>query len=231
MKKSVVCLFAAFAAFATIQSSNAQVIADWTFETTSNSITGSGLSLGPLAADIGSGSASGTHASSTTWSHPAGNGSPSSFSATAWAVGDYFQFNVSTLGFSGIQLSFDQSSSNTRPGIFGLFYSVNGGSYTQFGVNYNVLPNAAPNPTWNINTYNSIYTSTFDLSSITALNNAASVSFRLVDMSTTSANGGTVAVGGTDRVDNFVVSVPEPSTLVLAGLGGAASLLAFRRRR
>ncbi len=207
-----------------------RLIAGWTFETSSNSITGTSLSLGPLAADVGSGSASGTHASAATWSHPAGNGSPSSLSVNTWAIGDYFQFNLSTIGFSGIQLSFDQTGSGTGPGVFGLFYSVNGSSYAQFGGNYNVLPNAAPNPTWNATTYNSIYTSTFNLSSITALNNASAVSFRLVDMSTTSAAGGTVAAGGTGRVDNFVVSVPEPSTLVLAGLGGAASLLAFRRK-
>jgi len=115
-----------------------------------------------------------------------------------------------------------------------LFYSVNGSSYTQFGANYSVLANASPNPVWNTTTYQAVYTSSIDLSSVTALDNAATVVFRLVDMSTTSANGGTVAAAGTDRVDNFTVSatpVPEPSTLALGLVGGFTCWVALRRKR
>ena len=75
---------------------------------------------------------------------------------------------------------------------------------------------------------------TFDLSTVTALDDQSSVFFRLVDTSTTSANAGTVAGGGTDRVDNFTVTataVPEPSTIALLTLGGAAGLVALRRKR
>src|SRR6185312_17097975 len=105
MKKSL-----ALAALVTISAapSFAQTVATWTFETTSNSITGSSTSLGPIAADVGTGSASGLHASSaSTWSHPSGNGSPSSFSVNTWAVGDYWQFQTSTIGFNGLSLSYD----------------------------------------------------------------------------------------------------------------------------
>jgi hypothetical protein len=56
----------------------------------------------------------------------------------------------------------------------------------------------------------------------------------LFDESAVSANGGTVGTGGTDRVDNFVVSaspVPEPSSLALGLIGGFAWLVALRRKR
>ena len=42
-----------------------------------------------------------------------GNGSPKSMSGNGWAVGDYWQFQSSTLGFSDIGISFDQISSST----------------------------------------------------------------------------------------------------------------------
>jgi hypothetical protein len=87
-----------------------------------------------------------------------------------------------------------------------------------------VLPNAYPNPTWNAMTNSGLYSFSFDLSSITAINDAADVYLRLIDNSTTSANGGLVGGAGTNRVDNFLVTgtaVPEPGTLVLLGIGGA----------
>ncbi|MGB8370349.1 MAG: PEP-CTERM sorting domain-containing protein [Verrucomicrobiia bacterium] len=231
--KNFLSFLTALAVFS-IATARADTLADWTFETTYALITGSSTALSGLAADSGSGTASGLHASTATWSSPAGNGSPHSFSVNTWTVGDYFQFSVSTLGFQDITLSFDQASSNTGPQNYGLFYSVNGGSYTQFGANYSVLANASPNPVWNTTTYQAVYTFSIDLSSVTALDNAATVVFRLVDMSTTSANGGTVATAGTDRVDNFTVSatpVPEPSTLALGLVGGFSCLVALRRKR
>jgi hypothetical protein len=83
---------------------------------------------------------------------------------------------------------------------------------------YMVLVNGAPNIAWSSGTYQSAFTFNFDLSSVTAIDNAASVTFRLVDMSTVSASGGAVGTGGTDRVDNFTVYVvPEPTGLVAVG--------------
>ncbi|HEY2154598.1 MAG TPA: hypothetical protein VGH33_03145, partial [Isosphaeraceae bacterium] len=57
----------------------ADVIADWTFETTLPT------TAGPFAPEVGSGAASGQHASASTYSTPVGNGSAHSFSSTAWA--------------------------------------------------------------------------------------------------------------------------------------------------
>jgi len=208
-------------------------IAQWTFET---SVPGgaagiTGQSISGITPEVGTGSASGFHASaSTTWSNPSGNGSVESFSGNNWGVGDYFEFQTSTVGFSGISVSFDQTSSGTGPRDFTLAYSTDGSNFTDFG-SYSVLANAAPNPVWTTATYQSVYTLSFDLSPVSALNNSASVYFRIVDASTTSAGGGTVGTAGTDRLDNFTVGVvPEPSSVALLCLG-AAGLLARRFRR
>jgi hypothetical protein len=80
------------------------------------------------------------------------------------------------------------------------------------------------------------FTFSYDLSSITALDDDSSVVFRIVDDSTTSINGGTVATSGTDRIDNFVVSgtadaVPEPSSMALTAVGGLLGLVTIRRKR
>src|SRR5690242_3123267 len=70
----------------------AATIATWTFETTAPA------TAGPFAPEVGAGAATGFHAGATTYSSPAGNGSAKSFSSNTWAVGDYYQFQVSTLG-------------------------------------------------------------------------------------------------------------------------------------
>jgi hypothetical protein len=151
-------------------------------------------------------------------------------SANTWTIGDYFEFSLSTLGYSQVELSFDQTGSNTGPGTFGLFYNVNGGGFLQFGSDYTLLVSS-----WNATTYNSAFTYNFDLSAITALDDAVTIAFRLVNMSTTSINGGTVAAGGTGRVDNFTVTatpIPEPSVAALfGGFGMLALVMASKRRK
>lgn len=240
MKKSVVLLFTGIIALANIQTTKADTIAQWTFEslTLSPSLTNATSAFG-IAADAGSGTASSSHASALTiFSTPVGNGSAKSLSANNWAVGDYLQFQVSTLTYSGISVSYDQISSSTGPGQFTLQYSTDGSTFTPFGSQYTVLVNASPN-TWGSVTPVSASSYTYDLSSITALDNASTVYFRVVDTGTLSAsqaNGGATApaASGTDRVDNFTVfttPVPEPSTIALAGIGGVAALFALRRRK
>jgi hypothetical protein len=205
----------------------ADTIAQWTFET---SIP---VTAGTFSPEVGAGSALGFHTSSAAvYSSPAGNGSAHSFSSNNWAVGDYYQFQVSTVGYSGITLSWDQTSSNTGPRDFQLQYSTNGTTFVNSGSVFSVLANAAPNPSWNSTTASALYS--FTVTSFgAALDNQASAFFRVVDASAVSANGGVVATGGTDRIDNFTVSgvaaVPEPETyaMLLAGLG----LLGFGTRR
>jgi len=207
----------------------ASTLAKWTFETSVPS------AAGPFNPEIGAGQASGFHSSgSTVYSNPVGNGSVESFSSNFWNVGDFYQFKISTTGFSGINLTWDQASSGTGPRDFVLRYSTDGTNFTTFGSQYAVQINGTPNSPWSsAGSPNSAFSFSRDLSSVSAINNAANVYFRLVMNSTVSANEGSIGTSGTNRVDNFSISaspVPEPATLAL-GLVGAIGLVAVGLRR
>lgn len=200
--------------------SQADVLSKWTFEDNTiynlgNGAVGgtgptvTGTSPGVFAADQGvltTGSeATGLHAAATTvWSGPVGNASSKSLSANTWAVGDYFQFKASTTGFDTIQVSWDQMGSNTGPRDFDFAYSTNGTDFTVLPALNNYV---VTNDGWGgSGTPNPVSTRTADLSSIAALTNQTFVYIRLIVDSTSSINGGTVATGGTGRVDNFTIS-------------------------
>ncbi|MCX8090053.1 MAG: PEP-CTERM sorting domain-containing protein [Verrucomicrobiae bacterium] len=209
-----------------------QTIALWNFESlTAPGSPGAGVWITNIAADVGSGVLSAWHAGSANYTTPSGNGSTKSLSANTWAVGDFFQVVVSTVGYSGIQVSFDQTSSSSGPGRFNLDYSTDGVNFTTFVSNYVVLVNgAAPNAAWNNTTYVPAYHYSFDLSSVTALNNAPTVYFRLVQSSPVTAGGGSPSATGTSRIDNFEVSaVPEPAATLLLLLG--AGYIGWARRQ
>ncbi len=217
--------------FISASAASAQTLAQWTFDINTPADLVNSTTIAGLPADVGTGTASGTHASAATdWTTPAGNGSDNSLSANTWAVGDYYQFSLSTAGYSGLGVSFDATGSGTGPRDFSFAYSTDGLVFTDFA-NYTVLLNGAPNLSWSTaNGNQSAYTTTFDLSSITALDNAASVYFRLVNTSTVSINEAVVGTGGTSRVDNFAVYVvPEPASAALIGLGLLALISARRR--
>ncbi len=217
MKKFLPCFCALLVAVGSVQAQ----IAQWTFDSLSFSASNTNsTSLFNVPADVGSGTASSTHATSSVFSTPSGNGSAESVSATRWTVGDYWQFQTSTLGDSGIQVSWDQTGSSSGPGRGLLLYSTDGSTFTPVGSDYTILENGTPHTTWGGVTRSAFYTFTYDLSAITVLNNAPTVYFRLADDSTISTGGGTAGTAGTDRVDNFRVAVvPEPASAVLGGLG------------
>jgi hypothetical protein len=208
------------------------VIANWTFEVNTPA-DASNTATGPsVTADIGAGAATGVHASAgTDWTTPTGNGSANSLSANEWQIGDYFQFQVNLTGFQDVTLAWDQTRSATGATTFDLQYSTDGSSFTTFSDNYTVLENLAGNGgTWNATTQIANYALSADLSSIAALDNDASVFFRL-----TAQVAGT-ATGGTGRVDNFVVNavaqevIPEPATLAIVGVLGGGLLMRRRTR-
>jgi predicted extracellular nuclease len=175
----------------------ATTIAQWTFESPNTPPDATAATYpNAIVPSVGTGNASGVHVSAATqWTTPAGNGSVDSLSSNNWAVNDYYQFAVSTSNFTAIQVSWDQTRSSTGPATFKLAYSTDGTSFTDFGSPYTISV-----VTWSSGAPVSTSSFAFDLSAITAIDNQSTVYFRLIS---TVAAGGT---GGTNRVDNFVVS-------------------------
>jgi hypothetical protein len=189
-------------------------LAKWTFETSVPT------TAGPLTPEEGAGSAtSNTGATGTGFSNPAGWGSSESWSSNNWAIGKYFQFQTSSTSFSGITVSWEQAGSNTGPKNFRLEYSTDGTNFTSHQT-YTVT-----NDTWGSTAAPLASQRTFDLSSVTTLNNAATIYFRLTVVNTVSINNGTVASGGTGRVDNFTITAAPPAGTPLITVG--ATLPAF----
>ncbi len=211
-------------------------IAQWTFEHfTTNNVNTSG----PLSPENGTetGTALGTasHASgAVVYSEPAGDLDPNvtppasgssirSWSAQQWAVGDFWQFEVNTSGYTGVNVAWDQAGSGTGPGHFSLMYSnsATAGAFVSL-----LGPYTVPLSTWNTALSAPLQTNV----NAGVVDNTGDVIFRLVDQDTVSVNGGTVATGGTDRVDNFTVTaIPEPSTILMV-VAGLAGMIMIRRR-
>jgi len=223
--KNLISVVAFAAIAATANAGSAVDLALWTFETSVPTTAGPHVAESGLFAATSD--ALGFHAGATTYSNPAGNGSVESFSSTNWLVGDYYQFTTSTLGYQSIVLTFDQASSNTGPRDFVVQYSSDGINFTN-GLQYQVLANASPNPVWSTGGGRlSEYTTTTSI----PVDNAGQLVIRLTNNSTVSANGGTVASGGTSRVDNVQISgvlIPTPGA---TGLLAVAGVVAARRRR
>jgi hypothetical protein len=215
----------------------ATLLSSWTFETNtpadlSNSATGPSVTSESGLFTTGY-SLVGVHASALTdWTTPAGYQSTNSYSSADWAVGDYYQFASSSSGYEGVTISLAQVSSNTGPAQFTLRYSTDGSNFTDFSA-YTVLANAGNN-SWSNGTTIANTAYSFDLSSVSALNDKATVYFRLVVTGLAdAAPPGNFAVGGTSRIDNISVSatsaVPEPTSAAV--LGSLALLSMLRRRR
>ena len=128
-------------------------------------------------------------------------------------------FNVSTLGFSNIVVSFATQGTSTGFNSNQFQYSLDGISFINFGSPY--IPATA---------FGSVPI-IFSLAAIAGLNDNPNAAFRIV------FNGASSSTG-TNRIDNIVVegtsidtaAVPEPTSVLLlvSGLGG---LYKIRRRR
>ena len=128
-------------------------------------------------------------------------------------------FNVSTIGFSDIILSFATQGSGTGFNSNQFQYSLDGVTFLNFDSPY--IPAAAFGAVPLV----------FTLTSIAALNNNPNAAFRIV------FNGAASATGN-NRIDNIVVegsptasaTVPEPTTALLL-FSGVSGLLALKRKR
>jgi hypothetical protein len=181
-------------------------VAKWNYEALGTLSTSGTVYNGP-AATVGvnaSGSSmKGNHASAASqWINSGGNGSLTSLSGNNWAIGDYYQFQTSTLGFSAVYVSLDQTGSNTGPRDFQFSYSLDGTNFTNVGSVYAVSNTNA----WSSTIYKPEHTRSFDLSSIPAIAGQSMVYFRATNTSTVSVSNAIVGTGGTNRVDNFSVS-------------------------
>lgn len=153
-----------------------------------------------------------------------------SLSASNWQFGDandYFAFGFVVDGGYAANLEslwIGMRSSNTGPGLMGLFY--NGDGFSSALATFDMSPGSV------------FVNAIVDLSSLAGLTGA--VEFRLMMTANIAANGGSVGTAGTFRVGdhfdgaNFTEMrvtgsvVPTPASFVLMGLGG---LIAGRRRR
>lgn len=125
-------------------------------------------------------------------------------------------FNVSTVGFSNIVVSFATQGTSTGFNSNQFQYSLDGINFVDFGPPYVPATTFGAVPL------------VFSLATIAGLNNNPDAAFRIV------FNGATSSTGS-NRIDNFVVegtseTIPEPTTalLLLSGLGG---LYKLKRRR
>lgn len=221
--------FAGVAVASCTLSASAGIVAGWSIpNAVPAATTGTNYTYG--AADLGDATAgtslSGFHAlAATTWSSPSGNGSTYSFSSNNWSVGDYYQIAVSTAGYSNISLAWDQTRSSTGPSNFRVDMSTDGTNFSTILASYSVIQAGLAGTNtlaWSVaNGVQAAFTTT--ISSIVGADDQATLVFRFVNLST-------VATGGTNRIDNIIVSgdvVPAPGALALLGLAG----LAARRRR
>jgi len=206
---------------------NGATVSLWTFESPNIPLTVVGNTIGGLLPAVGSGSAMGFHASAATqFSAGNGNGSATSLMANQWTPGDYWQFQVSTLGFADIHLSFDQIGNYFGATNFNLSYSLDGVSFTTFLSSYPVVPEFISGP-WNSTAANPLSVRNVDLSAVSLLDNAPNVYFRLVN------NVDAPFDDATGQIDNFQVTasaIPEPGHLVLLGLT-TLLVLGQRQRR
>ena len=161
-----------------------------------------------------------------------GNAGGNSFNSAGWTseATDYMEFGLSI--DPGYQVALDDliigtRASNTGPGFVGVYSSLDGFSspittLVQSGTNF--------------------LNSVIDLSSLGTVSGPFSI--RLAQIGTTSANGGSTSASGTFRITDYfdgtdfsdtqitgvTSAVPEPSTVLLLGLGGMSLFLLKRRR-
>ena len=222
---------------AATSTAGAELIAGWEIVTAfptgaGNVPTGTTYSVGGanIGANAGLGMLSSVHQlAAATYTSPAGNGSQYAFSSNNWRTGDYYEARVSTLGYSGIELSWDQARSSTGAKQFELIMSVDGGAnWSTIVATYDVLQSGGGGSpgTWSSTTYNPLYSTVASLGA--AADNQSEVIVRWRALVDAVNSTGAYAASGSVRLDNVMFNaIPAPGALALLGLAG----LSARRRR
>lgn len=200
-------------------------ISQWTYEplqgTTANPTPNTGIGSSALVGSMTSpGTATGMLLAGT------GCGTQNGANPGAWAIATAnpgatnessgAQFNVSTIGYTGITVSWDQRWSNTSTNTVRLQYTTDGTTWNNFTMtagNTTLCAGVIDNGRFETNAGDQYRRVIVDLSSISAINNNSSFGFRAVAAHYQAtgqfrqANApGTVATGGTWRFDNVTIS-------------------------
>ena len=160
----------------------------------------------------------------TSYTSPAGNGSPYAFSSNVWKAGDFYSATFDTVGYSNVSFAWDMTRSSTGPATWIIEMSVNGGEFTALNPSFAL----ASTITFSATTYNPLATNTLNLGA--AADNAASVTVRIRALVDSVNSSNVFQAGGTARIDNIMVNgtaIPAPGAAALVGLAG---LIARRRR-
>jgi hypothetical protein len=171
----------------------------------------------------------------TSYTSPAGNGSPYAFSSNVWKAGDWYQVAFSTVGYTGVSFSFDMTRSSTGPASWTIEMSTDGGA--SFGTTLSatfvpIVANAAGSGTvsWTSSTNQPVFTSTYSLGA--AADDRAGLVIRIRALVDSVNSSNVFQAGGTARVDNLMLNgtlVPAPGALAL--LAAAGMVGGSRRRR
>jgi uncharacterized protein len=210
---------------------NAAIITQWNFNSTTpdNSTT-----TGSLTASIGSGAIGWVGGVTTSGPFVSGSGStdPAATDNSAYTSAGYpaqgggnktagFEIAVSTAGYTGITITWDQKNSNTASRYYRLQYSADGSTFNDADL---------------ITLASSAFESkSVDLSAIPAINENVNFKVRIVSEFAPDGSGqyapvlstGAYGTGGTARLDMLTINgnaVPEPMTLAMLGLAGLACL-------
>ncbi len=139
---------------------------------------------------------------------PLGSGAgDKALTADNWAGGansKYWQTTISTEGYTDIKLSSKQAGSNTGPRDFKVQYKIgSGGTWTDIsGATVTVANN------WTAGVLNKVALPT-------ECNDQEELYIRWIMTSNTSVNNGTVANGGTSRIDDIIIKGSQGGTFIL----------------
>jgi len=273
MKNKQIVSMAALIA-ASLSAAHADTITAWNFEnlTTATNLAPAASTGVGAASDLGMGiyptpaagnntpdvvlgkssdtGANGNANTSLTWRVRA-TGGGNGWSSAAPIGSQGAMFGASTVGYTGISVTFDWYTTTQGEANLQLEYTTDGITFNNvaFSIGANTGISLANNST-SLNTVNGWYGHATAQDWFTGLSanitdpaaaNNPNFAIEMVNASTGADN---VAAAGTAlnnssgnwRFDNIIISgavipAPEPTTLALAGLGGLAALVAVRRRK